>query len=108
MDATGERLYAAYNRICQATDQAFINSANANMKRKFAGRINATIQKNLLNELRNLYLKKYRDLRTQSCSLLFDAATEKLPELEGYLVPMCEYHGGVCHEMKSCGRRPKR
>ncbi len=40
--------------------------------------------------------------------LMCDAATEKLPELEGYLVPMCEYHGGVCHEMKSCGRRPKR
>ena len=40
--------------------------------------------------------------------LMCDAATEKMPELEGYLVPMCEYHGGVCHEMKSCGRRPKR
>ena len=40
--------------------------------------------------------------------LMCDSATEKLPELEGYLVPMCEYHGGVCHEMKSCGRRPKR
>lgn len=40
--------------------------------------------------------------------MMCDAATEKLPELEGYLVPMCEYHGGVCHELKSCGRRPKR
>lgn len=26
------------------------------------------------------------------------------PELKGLLTPMCEYHGGVCHEMKSCGR----
>lgn len=26
------------------------------------------------------------------------------PELEGLLVPMCQYHGGVCHEMHSCGR----
>lgn len=26
------------------------------------------------------------------------------PELEGLLVPMCEYHGGKCHEMFSCGR----
>lgn len=26
------------------------------------------------------------------------------PEFERFLVPMCEYHGGVCHEMKPCGR----
>lgn len=26
------------------------------------------------------------------------------PELAGLLVPMCEYHGGVCHEMEPCGR----
>lgn len=26
------------------------------------------------------------------------------PELVGLLVPMCEYHGGVCHEMKPCGK----
>lgn len=29
---------------------------------------------------------------------------EKCPEFEDYLVPMCDYHGGVCHEMNSCGR----
>lgn len=29
---------------------------------------------------------------------------EKCPEFKGLLVPMCEYHGGVCHEIKSCGR----
>lgn len=26
------------------------------------------------------------------------------PEFEGFLVPICEYHGGVCHEMNPCGR----
>ena len=26
------------------------------------------------------------------------------PELKGLLVPMCEYQGGVCHEMQPCGR----
>lgn len=26
------------------------------------------------------------------------------PEFEDFLVPMCEYHGGVCHEMYPCGR----
>lgn len=33
-----------------------------------------------------------------------ELAVEATPELEGLLVPMCEYHGGVCHEMKPCGR----
>lgn len=34
-------------------------------------------------------------------------AEEALPELKGLLVPMCEYHGGVCHEIQSCGRSVK-
>lgn len=29
------------------------------------------------------------------------AAEMATPELKGLLVPMCEYHGGVCHEMCS-------
>jgi len=29
---------------------------------------------------------------------------ELCPEFEPFLVPMCAYHGGVCHEMKPCGR----
>ena len=32
--------------------------------------------------------------------------THEMPELEGLLVPMCDYHGGVCHELNGCGRRP--
>lgn len=31
------------------------------------------------------------------------AVLEKCPEFEGFLVPMCQYHGGVCHEMHPCG-----
>lgn len=34
------------------------------------------------------------------CSL----AEEKMPELKGLLVPMCEYHGGVCYEIQPCGK----
>lgn len=34
-------------------------------------------------------------------------ALEKMPELERLLVPMCEYHGGVCHEIESCGKCTK-
>lgn len=28
---------------------------------------------------------------------------QKCPEFREYLVPMCMYHGGVCHEMFPCG-----
>ena len=31
-------------------------------------------------------------------------AEEKVPALRGLCVAACEYHGGVCHEMQSCGR----
>ena len=31
-------------------------------------------------------------------------ALDKMPELAGLLVPMCQYHGGVCHEINGCGR----
>lgn len=29
---------------------------------------------------------------------------KKCPEFEGLLVPMCQYHGGVCHEMQPCSK----
>lgn len=32
------------------------------------------------------------------------AVVDKCPEFEGMLVPMCQYHGGVCHEMTPCWR----
>jgi thymidylate synthase ThyX len=41
-----------------------------------------------------------RAVAEEMCRLVL----EKMPEFEGLLVPMCEYHGGVCHEMKPCGR----
>lgn len=36
--------------------------------------------------------------------LMCDEVLLYCPEFYGFLVPMCEYHGGVCHEMKPCGR----
>jgi len=36
--------------------------------------------------------------------MMCDTAIEAMPELEWDLVPMCVYHGGVCHELESCGR----
>ena len=41
-----------------------------------------------------------RQLVSDMCALA-EAAT---PELHGLLVPMCEYQGGVCHEMYPCGK----
>lgn len=41
-----------------------------------------------------------RAVAEEMCRLVL----EKMPEFEGLLVPMCEYNGGVCHEMKPCGR----
>lgn len=32
-----------------------------------------------------------------------DLVVEQMPEFKGLLVPACQYHGGICHEMKSCG-----
>ena len=34
----------------------------------------------------------------EMCALVED----KSPEFKGLLVPMCVYHGGVCHEMNGC------
>lgn len=28
------------------------------------------------------------------------------PEFDEFLVPMCEYHGGICHEFNPCGKYP--
>ena len=40
----------------------------------------------------------------QVVQLMCILAEGKTPELRGLLVPMCEYHGGTCHEMNPCGR----
>ena len=36
--------------------------------------------------------------------MMCDEAAKATPELRRWLVPMCEYHGGVCHELNGCGR----
>lgn len=48
----------------------------------------------------NKALKETRQVMAAMCLKALDAT----PELEGLLVPMCQYNGGVCHEMKPCGR----
>lgn len=39
--------------------------------------------------------------------MMCDLVEEKCHEFKGLLVQMCEYHGGVCHEMFPCGRCDK-
>ena len=51
----------------------------------------------------NLASEKTRDAVKMMCL----KAVEKMPELDGLLVPQCEYHGGVCHEIKGCGKCAK-
>lgn len=44
-----------------------------------------------------------RQLVKDMCAL----AEQATPELYGLLVPMCDYQGGVCHEMYPCGKQLK-
>lgn len=43
-----------------------------------------------------------REVVQRMCAL----AEKVMPELHGLLVPMCEYHGGICHEINGCGKNP--
>lgn len=39
----------------------------------------------------------------QAARMMCDEAQKATPELARHLVPMCMYHGGVCHEPEPCG-----
>lgn len=43
----------------------------------------------------------------EAVQMMCRCALNATPELLGLLVPMCEYHGGKCHEMNPCGRRKR-
>ena len=45
-----------------------------------------------------------REVVQRMCNL----AEQVIPEFKGLLVPMCEYHGGICDEIHGCGKYPKR
>lgn len=66
--------------------------------------LNAEALMNLANK--RLCMKaspETREVVREMCTL----AENAVPELRGLLVPMCEYHGGVCYEIDSCGRAVK-
>lgn len=67
--------------------------------------INAEALLNLANK--RLCMKaspETREVVQRMCAL----AEKVMPELKGLLVPMCEYHGGVCDEIQSCGKAVSR
>lgn len=39
--------------------------------------------------------------------MMCNEVEKQCPEFKGLLVPMCEYHGGVCHEMFPCAKNKK-
>lgn len=41
-----------------------------------------------------------REVVQRMCAL----AEQVMPELKGLLVPMCQYHNGICYEIQPCGR----
>lgn len=47
--------------------------------------------------------KETRQVVQQMCALVSASNPEFIP----FLVPMCEYHGGVCHEFNGCGKCPE-
>lgn len=47
---------------------------------------------------------KAAELTRKVTRAMCDLVLTVTPEMEGNLVPLCEYCGGICHEMKPCGR----
>ena len=45
--------------------------------------------------------KETREVVKNMCEL----AEIVTPELSGLLIPMCEYHGGICREIDGCGEK---
>ena len=81
LNDSGRNLFQSYNQICQATDRVFSSLANEDLRRKFYKRINPTVKKGLLNELRLLYLHDYNERRQMPCEELIIAAEEKLKNI---------------------------
>lgn len=51
----------------------------------------------------NKRLCRQADEKTRALvGLMCDEVERLCPEFAGFLVPMCQYHGGVCHEMHPC------
>lgn len=58
----------------------------------------------LMNLANKRLCRQAADETRRVVQLMCIEAVDKCPEFVGLLVPMCVYHGGVCHEMKPCER----
>ena len=66
--------------------------------------VNAEELMNIANKrLCHTSAAKTREVVQNMCKL----AEQAEPAMKGLLVPMCAYHGGVCHEMFGCGSPQK-
>lgn len=66
--------------------------------------LNAEALLNLANKrLCSKAAPETREVVQRMCAL----AEKVMPEFHGLFVPMCQYHGGVCHEIESCGKAAK-
>ncbi len=74
----GQKLYDEYAAIAAAFDKVFVGAANDDVKRALRPEIKTTIQTKVLNNLRDLYIKKYYPLREKPCDEWAIAGKEKL------------------------------
>lgn len=61
----------------------------------------------LINMSRKRLCGKAHKLARDVMQQVKDCVAEADPDLAIFMVPECEYRGGVCHERTSCGRCPK-
>ncbi|MGN0648842.1 MAG: hypothetical protein ACI4KM_00250 [Oscillospiraceae bacterium] len=80
LNELGDELRQAYNEICIQTEKAFVKSANEDMKRHFHTTIQSTYD-HMLDKLRELYIHKYNDLRSQPCTELEKECHQKLKNI---------------------------
>ena len=82
---SGNTVFTEYASICAAMDKIFMNCATEDMKRSMAETIKNTYENRIFNELRELYLKKYNDLRNKPCEPLKKAADKILSDLFSFI-----------------------
>ena len=78
LNRLGAQLFDAFKDISTASDCALANSANEDIKRRFFKRINSTVKKGVLGQLRMLYLNEYEPRRDIPCEELMEAVEVKL------------------------------
>jgi len=61
----------------------------------------------LISMARKRLCRKAHSATVTAMELILDGVAEVDRDLAAYMVPECIYRGGVCHELKPCGRLEK-